>query len=40
MDGVGCMSWRTVMSLCSTMCVCVCVCVRVHYVPLEECDLP
>ena len=26
-DGVGCMSWWTVTSLCSTVCVCVCQCV-------------
>ena len=28
-DGVGCMSWWTVTSLCSTVCVCVCVCMCV-----------
>ena len=28
-DGVGCMSWWTVTSLCSTMCVCVCMCMCV-----------
>ena len=36
-DGVGCMSWWTVTSLCSTMCVCVhvhvcvCACVQVLF---------
>ena len=37
--------WMHVLEDCYVLmfnhvCVCVCVCVRVHYVPLEECDLP